>query len=89
MDAYLKKAGLTRGNVYLIFLVLTGGGYVEKHHNDDGAAMQAQIAALDTSLALCQQSQSFMKDQLAQLDIDVKALTRAVDRIPQARIAAN
>ena len=89
MDAYLKKAGLTRGNVYLMFLVLTGGGYVEKHHNDDGAAMQAQIAALDTSLALCQQSQSFMKDQLAQLDIDVKALTRAVDRIPQARIAAN
>ena len=89
MDAYLKKAGLTRGNVYLMFLVLTGGGYVEKHHNDDGAAMQAQIAALDTSLALCQQSESFMKDQLAQLDIDVKALTRAVDRIPQARIAAN
>ena len=89
MDAYLKKAGLTRGNVYLMFLVLTGGGYVEKHHNDDGAAMQAQIAALDTSLALCQQSQGFMKDQLAQLDIDVKALTRAVDRIPQARIATN
>ena len=89
MDAYLKKAGLTRGNVYLMFLVVTGGGYVEKHHNDDGAAMQAQIAALDTSLALCQQSQSFMKDQLAQLDIDVKALTRAVDRLPQARIAAN
>ena len=89
MDAYLKKAGLTRGNVYLMFLVLSGGGYVEKHHNDDGAAMQAQIAALDTSLALCQQSQGFMRDQLAQLDIDVKALTRAVDRIPQARIAAN
>ena len=89
MDAYLRKAGLTRGNVYLMFLVLTGGGYVEKHHNDDGAAMQAQIAALDTSLALCQQSQGIMKDQLAQLDRDVKALTRAVDRLPTKQVVAD
>ena len=51
--------------------------------------MQAQLSAVDTSVALCQQSETFMEKRFDELDKDLKALTRAVDRIPQARIAAN
>ena len=89
MDAYLRKAGLTRGNIYVILIALAGGGYEHSSKGDELAAMQAQLAAVDTSVALCQQSETFMEKRFDELDKDLKALTQAVDRIPQARIAAN
>lgn len=89
MDAYLRKAGLTRGNIYTMLVLITGGGYVEKHHGDDSSAMQAQIASLDTAVALCQQSQTFMEKRFDELDRDLKDLTRAVNRIPQRPLTVN
>lgn len=85
--SYLERAGLSKGSVYAIGILLAGGGYTEKHRSDSELAMQAQIVEMTTAVALNQQLGAIQGKKLEDLDRDLRALTRAVDRLP-LRVAA-
>jgi septal ring factor EnvC (AmiA/AmiB activator) len=79
-EAMLQRSGMTKGTLYLMGMILSGGSYLEKTRDDTSAVTQAQIAALDTSLQLQRQEQNFMKEKLEQLDKDVAQIGHAIDR---------
>lgn len=74
--SYLEKAGITKGNMYLIGIILTGGGY--EHFNKG-----EEIASMNTQVALLAQQAGQDEKKLDELSKEVRALTRAVDRLPQ------
>ena len=86
---YLEKAGITKGTVYSILVVLSGGGLIEKNHGDSTTALQAQMAQAQTSIALVQQSNDILSKKVDQIDRDLRQLTRAVDRASSGKVASN
>lgn len=78
--SFLQKFGVDKNTVYLVSLLLAGGGEIQHAHSDANSAMQAQIAELNTAIALCQQSESLEEKKLVQIDHDLRDLTRSVDQ---------
>lgn len=86
---FLQKIGVDKSTAYLICLMVSGGGYVEKAHVDATSTIQAQIAELNTSLALSQQSAAMTEKRLDAIDHDLRALTRAFDKNVKQAVATN
>lgn len=84
---YLGKAGLNKGALYAIGIILSGGGYIEHSHTDGASAMHAQLAEQATAIALLQQSNTFLDKKLDQLDRDLRNLTHALDPTSKTAIA--
>jgi septal ring factor EnvC (AmiA/AmiB activator) len=82
---YLEKMGFTRGSAYVLGVLISGGGFVEKNHYDSTSAIQAQLAEQATSIALIQQEDTQQDKKLDQMDHDLRMLTRAIDRLPQSK----
>ena len=78
--SYLERAGITKGNIYLLLTILSGGGVIEKSHFDSTSSMQAQLTEQTTALALVQQIQGQTDKKLDDLSREVRQLTRAIDR---------
>ena len=74
--------------MYFLGVLLSGGGYIEKNHSDSVGALQAQMAELNTTVALAQQSQAFLAKNVERMDRDLRELTRSFDKGPQGRPVA-
>ena len=77
--SYLEKAGMTRGSLYVLGMILSGGGFIEKNHFDSTSAMQAQLIEQTTAIALIQQEQGQQEKKLDELSREIRQLTRAFD----------
>lgn len=86
---YLERMGFTKGTAYILGLILAGGGELQHTHNGAVEAIQAQLAEQTTAIALIQQSEAVNDKHLADLDRDLRALTRCFDRMSGGKAVAS
>ena len=86
--SYLEKAGMTSGSLYVLGVLLSSGGFIEKNHFDSTAAVQAQLQEQSTAIALIQQEQGQQEKKLDELSREIRQLTRAFDKSVK-ELAAN